>query len=628
MVGSRRDAGVLPREPNVGLLVLFVITVVVAVAPALVRYSDRPGSVVVLAVLAIAFIVLGSVVFNRLVGRPGFAPCYLAIQTVLVLAMIGIGRGFGALTIALIPLAAQAGLILRRGPAVGYASLLTLLMPVPLLLRGRAFDLSLLGSTAAIGTGIFFGVLFAHLLRRESLARAEVERLNAEAAAANAKLRELAEQSAELATAEERNRIAREIHDSVGHALTTIAVQLEAAGRLADVDPPRARDMLDKARALAGQGLDDVRRSVAAMRTESPVERSLSEAVAQLAEKSQQTGLAVELSISGEPVDLSPQQHLTLYRAAQEALTNVRKHGAHSRAELTLHFAADAVRLSVRNPLETNGSATTAPSAGGGFGLIGIRERAQLLRGRLDAAARENGQFVFELEVPRRAMSEPSDSPIRVVLVDDQPLLREGLRTIFELRPDFEVVAEAGDGHEALQQVASVRPDVVLMDVQMPRVDGVQATRDIRSAHPGVQVIILTTFDDDEYVFEGLRAGACGYLLKDVSAERLLEATRAAARGESFLQPSVAAKVVAEFSRISSKGGRQAAANSALDGPLTRRELEVLGELGAGKSNREIARVVHLSEGTVKNHVTAILQKLGAGDRAAAVERARALGLL
>jgi DNA-binding NarL/FixJ family response regulator len=215
-----------------------------------------------------------------------------------------------------------------------------------------------------------------------------------------------------------------------------------------------------------------------------------------------------------------------------------------------------------------------------------------------------------------------------VLLVDDQPLLREGLRLIFELQDDFEVVGEAGDGEAALELVANEDVDVVLMDVQMPGMDGVAATRELRQRYGDVQVIILTTFDDDDYVFEGLRAGACGYLLKDVSSERLLEATRAAARGESFLQPSIAAKVVAEFSRVSDPVARRAAGNAQLENPLSNRELEILEQLAEERSNREVAAAVHLSEGTVKNHITSILGKLGVGDRKAAVTAARERRLL
>lgn len=217
---------------------------------------------------------------------------------------------------------------------------------------------------------------------------------------------------------------------------------------------------------------------------------------------------------------------------------------------------------------------------------------------------------------------------IRVLLVDDQPLLREGLRLIFELQEGFEVVGEAGDGSEALRLLQTQEVDVVLMDVQMPGMDGVATTRELSKKHAGVQVIILTTFDDDEYVFEGLRAGACGYLLKDASSERLLEATRAAARGESFLQPSIAAKVLAEFSRVSDPVARRAAGNAQLENPLSDRELEILEQLAEERSNREVAAAVYLSEGTVKNHITSILAKLGVGDRKAAVAAARERRLL
>jgi DNA-binding NarL/FixJ family response regulator len=166
------------------------------------------------------------------------------------------------------------------------------------------------------------------------------------------------------------------------------------------------------------------------------------------------------------------------------------------------------------------------------------------------------------------------------------------------------------------------------MDLQMPVLDGVAATRDIRAHHPNTQVIVLTTFDDDEYVFEALRAGAVGYLLKDVASDRLAEAIRCAARGESFLQPSVAAKVVAEYTRLADAPHARARAKQALIEPLSDRELEILRLVATGASNKEIAAALVIAEGTVKNHVTNILGKLGVRDRTQAALKVKELGLV
>ena len=216
-------------------------------------------------------------------------------------------------------------------------------------------------------------------------------------------------------------------------------------------------------------------------------------------------------------------------------------------------------------------------------------------------------------------------SAVRVLVVDDQALFREALGTLLDARPEVEVVGEAGDGHQALERAAALAPDVVLMDLHMPVLDGIGATRRLRVEQPGVRVLALTTFDDDEDVFAALRAGALGYLLKDVSADRLVEAVQAAARGESVLQPSVAAQVVARFAQLDDA---PRARPQPLVVPLSDRELDVLRLLADGRSNREIATALFLAEGTVKNHVTNVLAKLGARDRTQAALRARALDLL
>ena len=215
--------------------------------------------------------------------------------------------------------------------------------------------------------------------------------------------------------------------------------------------------------------------------------------------------------------------------------------------------------------------------------------------------------------------------PITILLVDDQPLFREGLRTLLSVQPDLKVVGEAGDGEEALKLCRTLKPAVVLMDLQMPVLDGVEATRRLHHEQPDSRVIVLTTFDDNEMVFDGLRAGALGYLLKDAPSEKLAEAIRAAARGESFLQPSIAAKVVAEFARLTTKRSPPA---QALIEPLSNREQEILALIATGATNREIGNQLFLAEGTVKNHVTNVLGKLGVRDRTQAALKAREMGLI
>ena len=215
---------------------------------------------------------------------------------------------------------------------------------------------------------------------------------------------------------------------------------------------------------------------------------------------------------------------------------------------------------------------------------------------------------------------------IRVLLVDDQELFREGLETLLSVHADIQVVGQARNGREAVDVATRARPDVVLMDVRMPLLDGIRATRLLAEVLPRCRVIVLTTFDDDEYVFDALRAGAAGYLLKDVPSARLVEAIRATARGESILEPSVAAKVIAEFTRVSSLV--PAAQMQQLAEPLSERELEILALIARGDSNKEIAEQLFIAEGTVKNHVTHILGKLGVRDRTQAALKARELGLL
>lgn len=214
----------------------------------------------------------------------------------------------------------------------------------------------------------------------------------------------------------------------------------------------------------------------------------------------------------------------------------------------------------------------------------------------------------------------------RILIVDDQPIVRSGFATILDAQDDFEVVGEAADGEEAVRQARALHPDVILMDIRMPRLDGISATRQLAGpdvAHPR-RVLILTTFDLDEYVYEALRAGASGFLLKDTTRDELTHAVRVIAGGNALLAPSVTKRLITEFVR---RPRAEPAQLKGLDS-LTRREHEVLVMLARGKSNAEIATSLYLGESTVKTHVGHILMKLALRDRVQAVIFAYECGLV
>lgn len=217
---------------------------------------------------------------------------------------------------------------------------------------------------------------------------------------------------------------------------------------------------------------------------------------------------------------------------------------------------------------------------------------------------------------------------IRVLIAEDQTLMRQGLKTILDLEDGFEVIGEAANGQEAIERAVALQPDVVLMDVQMPHLNGVQATAQLAVQLPAARVIILTTFDYDEYVFDGIKAGARGYLLKDTPANELLAAIRKVHAGESIIQPSVAARLINEFSRRQENAGQNAATPPPVYETLSERERDVLRLLADGLSNKEIATALILAEGTVKNHVSTILDKLHAANRTQAARVAREQGLI
>ena len=224
-------------------------------------------------------------------------------------------------------------------------------------------------------------------------------------------------------------------------------------------------------------------------------------------------------------------------------------------------------------------------------------------------------------------MTATAQKMIRVMLVDDQNLVREGIKSLLNLAGHIDIVGEAGDGEEALSLFAPLAPDVVLLDIRMPKLDGVSTLKQMKDTGIDIPGIILTTFDDHELVLNAIRAGARGFLLKDVSLESLVEAIDCVHRGETMIQPAVTERVIKGFTELQKDGGSRVEKDPVQD-PLTQREIEILRLMAGGYSNKEISRAIFKSEGTIKNHVSNILAKLGVRDRTRAVLKALELGVI
>ena len=344
--------------------------------------------------LSVVYSVITTLVFNTIVvsGYTRLAWLYYPVQFGLVTAIIYLSRGGAALLI--VPLAAQSAWISAYYMAAVSATLLSMIVAVYYLLYqnwGVAIQ-----SFFSLGSALVFVFIFSQVLLQMEKSKTEVERLATELGAANRKLREYSVQVEELATTKERNRLAREIHDSLGHYFTVINVQIEAARTIFRSDPEHSWEALSKAQALTKDGLGEVRRSIAALRILPTENRSLPEAITSLVEDSRSAGIITEFTVTGPVRPLEPQVELTLYRAAQEGLTNIRKHAFASRAELCLNYDDPA---QVRLRIADNGAGLKSADTGG-FGLLGMRERVQLLNGRLETSSVVGRGFTLEVEIP------------------------------------------------------------------------------------------------------------------------------------------------------------------------------------------------------------------------------------
>ena len=329
--------------------------------------------------------------------------------------------------------------------------------------------------------------------------------------------------------------------------------------------------------------------------------------------------MPVEVVTTGDVQPLHAEVEVALLRTAQEALANVAKHANASRAWLTLSYMGDVVTLDVRDDgvgftVSDRARRRAAPASGCrrcGSGSTGWPERWR----SNPSPARERRSRHACRRSWRPAWSAGHDAPIRLLIVDDHPVVRDGLRGMFSGDPEFDVVGEAADGGEAIELASRLDPDVILMDLRMPGVNGATAIRALAERQIPSRVLVLTTYDSDSDVVPAIEAGATGYLLKDSPREELFRAVRAASRGESVLASSVATRLMSQL--------RDPAPDA-----LSDRELEVLSLIAQGETNRGAAARLFISEATVKTHLLHIYAKLNVNDRAAAVATAFERGLL
>ena len=421
--------------------------------------------------------------------------------------------------------------------------------------------------------------------------------------------RTTASASALAAQENERQRIARELHDEIGQILTVALLMLK---RAVDRSPVEIRGELADTQEAVRAGLDEVRSIARRLRPDALEDLGLHSALNALcSEFAQASGIVVVKHIATQSDRVGSDVELVCYRIAQESLTNVARHARASKVWLDLHVTADQLTLRIADD-----------GCGGVVGEgSGINRHARTCA----AGERRSDDLIAARGGHRGAVGDtPAERLMsaRILLADDHALVRSGLRMILDAEPDLQVVAEAADGHVALSALDETPVDLAILDIAMPRMTGLQAAREINRTHPHVRILILSMYDNEQYFFEALKAGASGYVLKSVADRDLLEACRATLRGEPFLYAGAVTALIRDYLHRARQG------DALPDTILTPREEEVLKLIAEGYSTREIATTLGISAKTVDRHRTNTLAKLGLRDRLALTRYAIRAGLI
>ena len=413
---------------------------------------------------------------------------------------------------------------------------------------------------------------------------------------------------------EERDRLSKDLHDTMGHSYTSIIMGMETLRM--ELKSKEGEQQLDSLLQLARNSMEEVRLYLHQLDL-SKESLPLAVTLQQLTEEfKKHAKVKVRTQIIGEEYVTSKQSHMPLYRTFQESLTNAVRHGHSTEIIVSLHFEPQQIRLDVQD----NGCGVEEWKDG--FGLTAMKERVSQSQGRVIVYSKKGEGTLISCVLPKQV--QLSNEQIRLCIVDDHSFIRESLHTLLDGQEDLQVVGMAEDGERALELCERLKPDIVLMDLEMPNMDGINATKMIKKKWPDMRVLILSTFQSTERAKEIIRNGADGYLLKSIDSRELAESIRLVYRGGTMINHDL-------FHRMWEDKEETGLVESRLDGieyGLTKRELEILELLSQGSRYKTIASTLYLSNGTVRNYASNLYEKLGVKNREEAVQKAKDKGLL
>ena len=429
----------------------------------------------------------------------------------------------------------------------------------------------------------------------------------------NAVLEQYMSQIERITLAEERNRLSSELHDTVGHAYTSIIMGMETLRT--EIATEMGIQRLDSLLEMGRKSIEDVRGYLHQM--ESPCQSpSLIQSLQNLgAEFQEHAQVNVSFRTFGEEYQLSRQAKIAFIRCLQESLTNAVRHGQGTEIIVSLQFEQQYTRLEVQD----NGKGNVEWQEG--FGMNAMKERAMNLQGHLSVYTKPEEGMLVTCTIPRQ--TEIKDGLIRLLIVDDQPFVRESLRTLLDRYEDLNVVGLAEDGNQAIDLCGRLQPHVILMDLDMQHMDGVEATKKIKQQWPHIRVLIFTTFQDTEQALESLRNGADGFLLKSIETLELANTIRLIHKGGTLIDQGMSHKIFEKFDEQKETPQSKATAYE-----LTARAIEILQLVAKGLRYTTIASRLYLSNGTVRNYASTAYTKLGVRNKEEAVQKALEIGII